>query len=136
MHKIRVKTRSREEMVDITSKIEEAVAKSAPGSGVCVVYCPHTTAAITVNEGADPDVARDIVSGLGRLIPREWSFAHAEGNSDAHLKASLVGPDQTLLVDGGRLVLGTWQRVFFCEFDGPRSRSVYVQVTDEGKGDR
>ena len=130
----RVSTGRREELLDITAHVEKVVAVSSCQSGICVVYCPHTTAAITVNEGADPDVAADMASGLGRLVPRNWPFAHAEGNSDAHLKASLVGPSETLLIEGGRLVLGTWQRVFFCEFDGPRERSVMVKVVADGGG--
>ncbi len=128
MQRITVSTRRREELVDITSTVEKAVGKTGILSGLCVLYCPHTTAAITVNEGADPAVAEDMVMGLRRLIPRDWDFSHMEGNSDAHLKASLIGPSETIIVDGGKLVLGTWQRVFFCEFDGPRSRVFFMKV--------
>ena len=128
MKEIRVSTRRREELVDITSSIEEAIGKIGFSSGLCVIYCPHTTAAITVNEGADPSVAEDMIAGLRRLIPPEWDFSHMEGNSDAHIKASLIGPSETVIVDGGRLALGTWQRVFFCEFDGPRKRMFFVKV--------
>jgi len=128
MQKISVSTRRREELVDITSSVEDAVGRAGISSGLCVLYCPHTTAAITVNEGADPSVAEDMVMGLRRLIPRDWDFSHMEGNSDAHLKASLIGPSETVIVDGGRLVLGTWQRIFFCEFDGPRKRVFFVKV--------
>ncbi len=128
MQRIPVPTRRREELVDITSTVEKAVGKTGILSGLCVLYCPHTTAAITVNEGADPAVAEDMVMGLRRLIPRDWDFSHMEGNSDAHLKASLIGPSETIIVDGGKLVLGTWQRVFFCEFDGPRSRVFLMKV--------
>lgn len=128
MQKISVSTRRREELVDITSSVEDAVGRAGISSGLCVLYCPHTTAAITVNEGADPSVAEDMVMGLRRLIPRDWDFSHMEGNSDAHLKASLIGPSETVIVDGGRLVLGTWQRVFFCEFDGPRKRVFFVKA--------
>jgi len=128
MQKISVSTRRREELLDITSSVEDAVGRADISSGLCVLYCPHTTAAITVNEGADPSVAEDMVMGLRRLIPRDWDFSHMEGNSDAHLKASLIGPSETVIVDGGRLVLGTWQRVFFCEFDGPRKRVFFVKI--------
>ncbi len=121
-------------MVDITDQVQRSVEESQLSSGLCVLYCPHTTAAITVNEGADPDVASDIISGLGRLVPSSWEFAHHEGNSDAHMKASLVGPTQVLIVESGRPVLGTWQRIFFCEFDGPRDRSVYVKMMNSGSG--
>jgi len=133
MEKIPVSTRRREELVDITSSVEDAVRKAGIVSGLCVLYCPHTTAAITVNEGADPAVAQDMAAGLRRLIPQDWGFAHMEGNSDAHIKASLVGPSQTLIVDGGRLVLGTWQRVFFCEFDGPRKRTFFVSIQSQDR---
>jgi len=128
MQRILVSTRRREELVDITSSVEGAVGKAGISSGICVIYCPHTTAAITVNEGADPSVAEDMVMGLRRLIPLDWGFSHMEGNSDAHIKASVIGPSETVIVDGGRLVLGTWQRIFFCEFDGPRKREFFVKV--------
>lgn len=127
MKTFRLRTSRRQEMVDITRFVEEAVREAGPGSRLCVVYCPHTTAAVTVNEGADPDVASDILMALGRLLPENLPFRHQEGNSDAHLKASLVGPSETLIVSEGRLLLGTWQKVFFCEFDGPRERSVHVR---------
>jgi secondary thiamine-phosphate synthase enzyme len=133
MKKVTVSTRKREELVDITSSIEDAVKRSGVLSGLCVLYCPHTTAAITINEGADPAVAKDMVMGLGRVIPSNWDFSHMEGNSDAHIKASLIGPSETVVVEGNRLVLGTWQRIFFCEFDGPRKRMFYVKL--EGRGD-
>jgi secondary thiamine-phosphate synthase enzyme len=128
MENIPVTTSRRQELVDITRLVQEVVRKTSTRSGVCIVYCPHTTAAVTINEGADPDVASDIVEGLGRLIPEKWGFKHMEGNSDAHLKASLIGPSETLIIDGGRLLLGTWQKIFLCEFDGPRTRSVAIQV--------
>jgi len=128
MHRISVSTRRREELVDVTSSIEDAVRKAGISSGLCVLYCPHTTAAITINEGADPSVAEDMVMGLQRLIPGDWNFSHMEGNSDAHIKASLIGPSETVIVDDGKLVLGTWQRIFFCEFDGPRKRVFFVKV--------
>jgi len=128
MRTIPVQTRSRAEMVDITAQVRDAVRESDVSSGICVVYCPHTTAAVTINENADPDVARDVLMGLDRLAPRDWPYRHGEGNSDAHLKSTLVGCSERVLVEEGRLVLGTWQAVYFCEFDGPRQRRVYVQV--------
>jgi len=133
MQRISVSTRRREELVDITSSVEDVVGKAGISSGICVLYCPHTTAAITVNEGADPSVAEDMVMGLRRLIPQDWNFSHMEGNSDAHLKASLIGPSQTMIIEDGRLVLGTWQRIFFCEFDGPRKRVFFVKVQGQGE---
>jgi len=131
MQKIQISTRRREELVDITSSVENTIGKSGVLSGNCILYCPHTTGAITVNEGADPSVAADIVMGLERLIPQNWGFAHREGNSDAHIKASLIGPSETVIIDGGRPALGTWQRIFFCEFDGPRNRTFYVKIQGE-----
>jgi secondary thiamine-phosphate synthase enzyme len=128
MKKVRISTTRREELVDVTRLVEETVHLASVESGTCVVYCPHTTAAVTVNEGADPDVALDIIDGLGRLVPADWNFRHMEGNSDAHLKATLVGPSETILIEDGRLLLGTWQKIFFCEFDGPRQRSLYIHV--------
>ena len=136
MEKLRVSTRSREELVDITTMVEEAVRKSGVSSGLCVLYCPHTSAAVTINEGADPAVVRDLLMGLRRLIPRDWDFSHMEGNSDAHLKTSLVGPSETLLIQGGRVVLGTWQRIFFCEFDGPRDRNLYLKTIQDREQER
>jgi secondary thiamine-phosphate synthase enzyme len=130
MHTFEVQTRSRNEMVDITREVRDAVRESGVQSGLCVVYCPHTTAAITINENADPDVVRDLLMGLEKIVPANWPFRHGEGNSDAHLKASLVGASQTIPVEGGALVLGTWQGIYFCEFDGPRRRKVQVRVQD------
>jgi len=135
MERISVSTRIREELVDITKLVEKAVTRAGLSSGLCVLYCPHTTAAITVNEGADPSVAKDMASGLGRLIPRDWDFSHLEGNSDAHIKASLIGPSETVLIENGRPVLGTWQKIFFCEFDGPRSRYFFLTVQGQERSD-
>jgi len=128
MKNVRVTTSRRQELVDVTRLVAEAVQNASVRSGVCVVYCPHTTAAVTINEGADPDVASDIVTGLDRLIPENWEFRHMEGNSDAHMKSSIIGPSETLIIDGGRLLLGTWQKIFFCEFDGPRERSIQIHI--------
>jgi secondary thiamine-phosphate synthase enzyme len=121
-----VRTRARTELVDITAKVQAAVEEMGVADGAVVVYVPHTTAAVTINESADPDVARDIVSKLDEMVPRSGNYRHAEGNSDGHVKSTLVGCSETVLVEGGRLVLGTWQGIFFCEFDGPRTRSVLV----------
>jgi secondary thiamine-phosphate synthase enzyme len=129
MTRFDLKTNSRNELVEITDRVRDAVAASGVKSGLCVVYCPHTTAAITINENADPDVVHDMLHYLNKSIPQHQAgFRHGEGNSDSHIKASLVGPSVTLIVDGGDIVLGRWQGVFFCEFDGPRTRTVMVQV--------
>jgi len=126
---IEVRSERREELIDITRLVAEAVSASGVAEGIAHVWCPHTTAAITVNEAADPSVARDIVAGLVRMVPREAGWQHAEGNADAHLKAAVLGASASVPVSGGRLALGTWQGVFFCEFDGPRSRRVEVRVS-------
>jgi secondary thiamine-phosphate synthase enzyme len=127
-----VRTRSRTEMVDVTSQVESIVRESGISNGEVVVFCPHTTAAITINENADPDVPHDVLMMLDEIVPRSHAgYRHGEGNSDAHCKSSLVGCSATVLIHDGRLSLGTWQAVFFCEFDGPRSRSVVVQVRGE-----
>jgi len=123
---ITLRTPSRNAFVDITRDVEKAVSSLGIEDGAVVVYVPHTTAAVTVNESADPDVSRDILARLSELVPPSASYRHAEGNADAHIKSTLVGCSKTLLVRGGRLALGTWQGVFFCEFDGPRSRTVIV----------
>jgi len=125
----KVKTRSRTELVNITGEVQRAVESLGVSDGLVVVYVPHTTAAVTINESADPDVASDIEGKLTDLVPRSGKYRHAEGNSDGHVKSSLVGCSETLLVDGGELVLGTWQGIFFCEFDGPRTRTVLVGST-------
>ena len=127
MIEITVRTRSREDMVDITSKLEEIVRKNNFKNGILYIYVPHTTAGITVNENADPSVKVDIMSKLSELVPRSGNYHHLEGNADAHIKASIVGSSLTIFVEGGRLVLGTWQGVFFCEFDGPRTRRCLVK---------
>lgn len=128
MKTISIKTSRRVQLVDITSDVQKAVKETGVESGVCHVFVPHTTAGITINEGADPSVARDIEGHLSKLVPVGAGFSHAEGNSDSHIKTVLTGSSETVLVEGGRLVLGTWQAVFFCEYDGPRSRKVYVKV--------
>jgi secondary thiamine-phosphate synthase enzyme len=121
-------TRRRAELIHITPEVQRVVRDSGVTSGTCIVYAPHTTAGITINENADPDVQRDILDQLERLVPRQGGYHHMEGNADAHIKASMMGFAATLFVENGALVLGTWQGIFFCEFDGPRSRHVYVKV--------
>jgi secondary thiamine-phosphate synthase enzyme len=117
-----------EKLIDITQFVREAVAKSGVTDGIVIVYCPHTTAGITINENADPDVATDILLGLNKAFPDLAEFRHTEGNSAAHLKASTIGSSVTVFIDKGRLLLGTWQGIYFCEFDGPRTRKFYVKI--------
>lgn len=123
-----VDTRTRTEMVDITAEVRRAVAASGVREGLCLVAAPHTTAGITINEAADPSVAADLIMVLNRMVPWTADYRHMEGNSPAHVKSTLVGASQTIAVADGDLVLGTWQGIFFCEFDGPRRRSVQVRV--------
>jgi secondary thiamine-phosphate synthase enzyme len=127
-----VTTHVRTELLDITDKVKDAVAQSRVDSGMCFVYVPHTTAAVTVNESYDADVASDITAALSKLVPHRAGYAHSEGNSDAHIKAAMVGSCQAIPVEEGRLALGRWQGVFFCEFDGPRTRRVHIQTIKAG----
>jgi secondary thiamine-phosphate synthase enzyme len=128
----RISTKSRNQMIDITSQVRSLVGQSGVTDGDVIVYCPHTTAAVTINENADPSVPHDMLLTLEQLMPRHRSgYRHSEGNSDSHCKSSLVGCSEQVLVKGGSLQLGTWQGIFFCEFDGPRSRKVIVQVRGE-----
>lgn len=115
-------------LVDITSELCEAIKESGVNEGICVVFCPHTTAAVTINENADPDVRSDFVAGMGRIFPDMEIFRHREGNSDAHLKSSAVGASEVIIIRKGKPLLGTWQGVYFCEFDGPRTRKFYVKI--------
>jgi secondary thiamine-phosphate synthase enzyme len=123
-----LQTSQRHEMVDITSKVKNAVRSAGVDSGMCVVFCPHTTAGIAVNENTDPDVRKDILSAYQRAVPRDQGFSHDEGNSDAHTQSVLTGASHTFIIDHGKLVLGHWQAIYFMEFDGPRSRQVLVKV--------
>jgi secondary thiamine-phosphate synthase enzyme len=125
---IQIRTSAKTDLIDITRSVEEAVRKSGLMDGICWVYVPHTTAAVTINENADPSVSRDILMELNKIVPFQDRYQHAEGNSPAHIKASLIGSSVTVFVESGRLVLGTWQGIFFCEFDGPRNRQVFVKV--------
>jgi secondary thiamine-phosphate synthase enzyme len=127
-----ISSRSRNQMIDITNQVDSAVEQSGITNGDAIVYCPHTTAAITINENADPSVSHDILLILSELIPQHQSgYRHSEGNSDAHCKSSIIGCSKQILIKDGRLNLGTWQGIFFCEFDGPRSRKVFVQIRGE-----
>ena len=125
-----VKTSGRTELIDITSKIGKLVKKSNISEGLCMLYVPHTTAAITINESADPSVKSDILMVLNQVIPWEADYRHLEGNSPAHVKSTLVGATELVAIENGALVLGTWQGIFFCEFDGPRTRKVHVRILD------
>ncbi len=128
MSEIKVNSRSRNEMIDITSDIQKLVKTEKLDNGYIIVYVPHTTAGITINEGADPSVQHDIIETLKRIIPEKSDYHHMEGNSDAHIKASILGSSVTVLVENKKLILGTWQHIFFYEGDGPRHRRVYVQL--------
>ncbi|PKN51231.1 MAG: hypothetical protein CVU55_13965 [Deltaproteobacteria bacterium HGW-Deltaproteobacteria-13] len=128
MKEISVQTHSRAEMIDITAAVQKAVREEKIEKGFCLVYTPHTTAAVTINENADPDVPRDILAALDRAVPLSANYRHAEGNSAAHVKSSLVGASELVIIENGRLVLGTWQSIFFCEFDGPRTRKVLISI--------
>jgi secondary thiamine-phosphate synthase enzyme len=127
---LNVKTSRRVELVDITDLVQGAVSEGGIKTGLCTVYVPHTTAGVTINENADPSVRGDIVSELNKVIPFDDNYSHLEGNAAAHIKSSIIGASETVLVDGGSLVLGTWQGIFFCEFDGPRSRKVIVKLVE------
>jgi secondary thiamine-phosphate synthase enzyme len=124
---ISVKTHKRIEMVDITTSVQNEISKSGVTDGMCFVYVPHTTAGITINEGADPAVCKDIMKKLEDVVPPDAGYRHREGNADSHIKASMMGSSVAVLLENGRLVLGTWQKIFFCEFDGPRSRKVFIR---------
>lgn len=132
MHKtLTLSTNSRNEFLDITRQIEAAVVESGVREGLCHLFVPHTTAALTINENADPSVKSDILMVLSKIISNQEPYRHLEGNSPAHVKASLLGPQLTLMVSGGRLVLGTWQGIYLCEFDGPRSRRLHLKVMED-----
>ena len=124
-----ISTRSRVELLDVTGRIEEVVKQSQLESGICWAFVPHTTAGITINEGADPSVRRDIMRQLDKIVPQQGDYDHTEGNSPAHIKASLIGSSVAIMVENGGLSLGTWQSVYLCEFDGPRTRKLVVKVT-------
>lgn len=125
---LHVKTSRRTQWVNISAEVARCVAASGIAAGICHIYVPHTTAGVTINEGYDPDVACDMETAFDHMVPRSAGYKHYEGNSDSHIKASLVGSSQRVLIEGGRLLLGRWQAIFFCEFDGPRNREVQVKV--------
>ena len=127
---LNVRTSSRVDLVDITHLVQKAVSEAKVTSGLCMLYVPHTTAAVTINENADPSVRSDIIAELNKIIPFDDNYAHLEGNAAAHIKSTLTGCSETLLVEGGSLVLGTWQGIYFCEFDGPRNRKVMVKLVE------
>lgn len=126
---INVRSKSRVEFIDVTGMVQDAVKEAGVKDGICYLYVPHTTAGITINEGADPSVQRDIQNTLSRLAPQDMNYFHREGNADAHIKSTLVGASVHVVIDEGKLLLGTWQSIFFCEFDGPRHRRIAVKFT-------
>lgn len=128
MEKINIKTSRRIELIEITENVQSIVTKSKVEQGICFLFCPHTTAGLTINENADPSVRRDIINALSRLVPENAAYSHSEGNADSHIKSSLFGSTLTIFVEDGRLAFGTWQGIYFCEGDGPRSRQVWVKV--------
>ncbi|HHU79450.1 MAG: secondary thiamine-phosphate synthase enzyme YjbQ [Caldicoprobacterales bacterium] len=125
-----MRTTKSQQFINITNKVAEAVNKSNVQNGIAVIYVPHTTAGLTINESADPDVVRDIIAALDKAYPVHGEYLHFEGNSHAHIKASLMGSSCTVIIQGGRLMLGTWQGIYFCEFDGPRDRKFYVKIIE------
>lgn len=127
-----LKTSTQTELIDITRSVQEAVKKTGVKDGICIIFIPHTTAAVTINENADPSVVQDILMELNKMVPFKGPYRHMEGNSPAHIKASLLGCSEMVIVESGKLVLGTWQGIFFCEFDGPRNRKVLVRVISNG----
>lgn len=130
---LQVRSSKQTELIDITRLVVDLVKKTSVKEGLCILYVPHTTAAITINENADPSVPKDILMELNKIVPFEDRYQHAEGNSAAHIKSSLIGCSRTLFIESGRLLLGTWQGIFFCEFDGPRNRQVYVKIITDGR---
>jgi len=124
---INVRSKSRNEFIDITEMVQDVVKEAGITKGICYLYVPHTTAGVTINEGADPSVQRDIINALSRLVPHEMNYFHREGNADAHIKTTLVGSSLNVIVEEGKLLLGTWQSIFFCEFDGPRHRRIAIK---------
>ncbi len=132
--RIAVKTTRRTELIQISERVQGLVEQSGVASGVCYVYVPHTTAGVIINEGYDPDVARDMEIAFDKLVPRRGDYRHAEGNSDSHIKLALTSSSQSIFIEGGQLALGRWQQIFFFEFDGPRRREVHVKIIDDHKG--
>jgi len=133
MIKLNVNTSEHTQMLDITSAVQKAVSDSGVKSGICTVFIPHTTAAVTINENADPDVVRDFTMEINKIVPWTDGYRHIEGNSAAHLKASIIGFSEQIIIENGRLVLGTWQGIYFCEYDGPRRRNVYIKLSADSQ---
>jgi len=133
IHRLNLRTSRRTELQNVTEQIEKIVQESGCASGVCYLYVPHTTAGVTINEGYDPDVARDVETAFDRMVPRSGDYRHAEGNSDSHIKTALVGSSATIWIEGGNLMLGRWQMIFFAEFDGPRKRELLVKIVPDGE---
>jgi len=131
IHSIKIKTEQQIQFKEITRKVNQLVAESGINHGQVLLFVPHTTAAVTINENADPDVTIDMAKGLNRLIPHKDNYRHREGNSAAHIKSSLIGPSEQLIIAHGQLLLGTWQGIYFCEFDGPRSRTLHVKLSED-----
>ncbi len=131
LHMLDIKSTRREQFIDMTADINMLINNSSVPEGVCHIYIPHTTAGVTINEGHDPSVIHDILLQLNKLVPISAKYTHQEGNSDAHIKAFLAGAEKTLLITAGKLLLGTWQRIFFCEFDGPRRRQVFIKISSD-----
>lgn len=130
MEKINLKTNKRVELIDITQKVQAFVNKLKVNRGVCFVFCPHTTAGLTINENADPSVKGDIINSLNRLVPENAGYTHSEGNADSHVKSSLFGASLAIFVEENKLVLGTWQAIYFCESDGPRAREIWIKIVE------
>ena len=130
MEKLNIKTSNRVELIDITERVQSAVTKSKTKDGVCFVFCPHTTAGLTINENADPSVRHDIINALNKLVPANAGYSHSEGNADSHIKGSLFGQSLNIFIENGQLALGTWQGIYFCEGDGPRSREVWIKILE------
>ncbi len=126
--KLQVRTNEKTQLLDITSQVQEVVKNSGVQSGICQIFIPHTTAGVTINENADPSVKRDMLMELNKVIPFDDNYHHSEGNSAAHIKSTLAGPSLSIIIDQGRIMLGTWQGIYFCEFDGPRSRGVWIKI--------
>ena len=130
MRTFSISTSERVDLVEITSTVAQEVAKSGVGTGTVTIYVPHTTCGVTINESADPDVARDIKMHLAKLVPQDGGFKHYEGNSDSHIKTSMIGSSENIFIENGKLVLGMWQGIFLCDFDGPRTRKVYMKIVE------
>lgn len=128
MEKINIKTAKRIDLIDITDEIQNMVSKSKIKDGICFIFCPHTTAGLTINENADPSVRRDIINTLNKLVPEDANYSHTEGNADSHIKSSIFGSSLVIFIEEGQLKFGTWQGIYFCEGDGPRSREVWIKI--------